>query len=58
MVSDGNPLTKKLVELVFQGTPANENRPPEGGRRFLLVAGARYSDKRNLGRVAITLGIV
>mgnify|MGYP001827356973 CR=1 FL=1 len=34
----------------------NENRPPEGGRRFRVVAGARYADIRDLGSIEILLG--
>jgi len=31
----------------------NENRPPEGGRRFRVVAGARYAGMRDLARLVI-----
>jgi hypothetical protein len=43
----------KELRITNQAIWEYENRPPEGGRRFLLVAGGRYAGMRDLARLEI-----
>jgi hypothetical protein len=41
--------------LGFEGRPIRKNRPPEGGRRFRMVAGASNFGMYDLGAISLRL---